>query len=282
MANINNFSIESLEQLKLHFSNKNWSLDTPHTVECFNRFCNMLSHYSDSEQKCILELLNNFLKIDLRQYYDHTVKSLLSIDQDSLNGITKIYVMPILKDGIQSKGLKSSVSIAYSFKGKDMLIDANMANFNFKVIDNISSLPSNFNAKPCKLLLVDDFIGSGDTVISCLKVVRTKVDVQNIIILSLVIQNLGYELLKSENYQVVFSELRKRGINDTYGSPIKERLASTMEKIENRLGVEPEHKFGYKQTEALVKMVRTPNNTFPIFWKTPTSKDLNYLPPFER
>ena len=39
-----------------------------------------------------------------------------------------------------------------------------------------------------------------------------------------------------------------------------------MKNIEEAIQVSDDYKFGYKGSEALVKMIRTPNNTFPIYW----------------
>lgn len=270
--------------LKLNsiFQKNGWSLDVPHCAECYNRFCNMLSYYSSPEQYCILRLMETFLKIDGNEYIKHILKALHKIDRNTLSGINNIYVMPIINDNEQIKVGKSSLLVAYLLEGKDLIVDANLSTFKISVIYNTNSLPVNFNTEPDLLLLVDDFIGSGDSVIKCLNNLRTKISQQKIIVLSLVIQNIGYELLINEQYQVIYSVLRKKGITDSYLSPEKEILTKTMEKIENKLDVSPILKFGYKQTEALVKMIRTPNNTFPIFWFTPTKQNINYTPPFER
>jgi len=40
-----------------------------------------------------------------------------------------------------------------------------------------------------------------------------------------------------------------------------------MQSIERRIkGLEEKFKFGYEGSEALVSMIRCPNNTFPIYW----------------
>jgi hypothetical protein len=52
-----------------------------------------------------------------------------------------------------------------------------------------------------------------------------------------------------------------------------------MKKIEEKLNVEKKYLFGYKRSEALISLIRTPNNTFPVFWKT---YQHNNIVPFSR
>ena len=47
-----------------------------------------------------------------------------------------------------------------------------------------------------------------------------------------------------------------------------------MKRIEHELGVSEEYEFGYGKSEGLVTLIRTPNNTFPVFWYEPSSDNL--------
>ncbi len=52
-----------------------------------------------------------------------------------------------------------------------------------------------------------------------------------------------------------------------------------MEEIEDKMSVKRNYRLGYGQSEALVTMCRTPNNTFPVFWE---EKGNMKLAPFPR
>ena len=80
-----------------------------------------------------------------------------------------------------------------------------------------------------------------------------------------------------ENGYEAFSCFEERkGIT---GTEHEHEWTQIMLNIEKRIKVKPEYAFGYAHSEALVKMSRTPNNTFPIYWlKTKT----NPCPPFLR
>jgi hypothetical protein len=51
-----------------------------------------------------------------------------------------------------------------------------------------------------------------------------------------------------------------------------------MKDIEKKINIRGEFSLGYKQSESLISMIRTPNNTFPVFWE----KNDFFKPPFER
>ena len=78
----------------------------------------------------------------------------------------------------------------------------------------------------------------------------------------------------------VFSYLHfKRGISDRYVGEQLDTYSRIMTHIEDKLKVAAKDRFGYNQSEALISLIRTPNNTFPVFWK---SYGKNKIVPFPR
>ena len=55
-----------------------------------------------------------------------------------------------------------------------------------------------------------------------------------------------------------------------------------MKKIENKIPKVSKYRMGYEKSEALISLMRTPNNTFPIFWKGIISKGIEIDAPFQR
>ena len=64
--------------------------------------------------------------------------------------------------------------------------------------------------------------------------------------------------------------------------PNEEKESKCMHAIEGAIKVSSDYNFGYKQSEALVRMIRTPNNTFPIYWYRDKKKKINIYAPFPR
>jgi hypothetical protein len=100
----------------------------------------------------------------------------------------------------------------------------------------------------------------------------------------LVVQNLGYDrILNNFGISISNSKYRQRGITDSFSDPERKRLQETMESIESFLQYDKNEQFGYNRTEALVKMNRTPNNTFPFYWKDKIiTGGCRYSSPFPR
>ena len=71
----------------------------------------------------------------------------------------------------------------------------------------------------------------------------------------------------------------RKGISDYYSDDQLVGCLRTMKGIENKLKVSSKFRLGFAQSEALISLIRTPNNTFPVFWK---SKDLPSPAPFSR
>ena len=126
------------------------------------------------------------------------------------------------------------------------------------------------NQSKSAFLLVDDFVGSGDTAVKSVNnLTKLGVNKQNIFVFALVAQNIGVENLKKNDIRIAVAEQRDKGITDYYNSRISEKI-NIMKKVERKLNVKEQFSLGYKGTEALVSMIRTPNNTFPVFWIEPT------------
>lgn len=285
-------SAETIQRLSKIFEIHRWEINSQGS---FNRFCEMLTMLTEDQQDCILQLTQHFLKVDLDVYRAYIKNSALLISRQFLDNYSKIYIMPLnkieakIEDGKPVEQRKaighSSDVIAYAFNDSDIRDLPNLINRNIYVIFNLESLPANFNASNNLLLLVDDFIGSGETVETCFSYLRTgsQLDISKIHVLALVGQRDGLQRLQFQNIHVYCSTARNKGISDNFQTPVKEQLTLLMEQIEDFLQVSDNYKFGYNRSEALVKMIRTPNNTFPFYWlKNKTVNGQKYIPPFPR
>ncbi len=97
-------------------------------------------------------------------------------------------------------------------------------------------------------------------------------------IIALVSMQQGMDFLRQDGVQVFSSVVMRKAISDrTDGKDASFR--PLMESLEAAIKVRSEYTFGYAHSEGLVKMIRTPNNTFPIFWM---KNKKNQSPPFPR
>lgn len=261
--------IELIERVSEIFDRKNWEIEEELTTSKFNLFCQMLSLLkTDEEVDLMLELLENFLHINYELYgkrISNGFKSLLKNNSD----VKTFFVLPLLAEEDKNKN-KSARVVHYLFKGTTfkhkipLLHDVKLS-----VIDNPEQLPTIIKDAQ-KIILVDDFIGTGETATSAVNYLlknNPTLKKADILVLTIVIQKSGYQALVSEDINVFYSISIEKGISDRHSGYEMEKRINIMSSIEGRLrGLKPEFRLGYKQSEALVCMERAPNNTFPIFW----------------
>jgi len=250
-------------KLQAIFSEKNWPLDSESVV--FDNFCCMLSRLSEVQQDFILCLTEDFLWVSENEYQRLFYQAFNKfIKCHPFRKYPRIIIIPLLAPQDFNK-LASSKFLYYLVEPN--FPARNYASYNVLFLDSNEAVAK--VAKPNdRICLIDDFIGAGRQAHDAIyDLVLRGVDRRSISIISLVIQNSGYKRCQDEeNVKVYFSHLRERGISD---NPIdtKERTR-LMEEIEEIVLPPAGYNFGREKTEALVKMNRIPNNTFPVYWYT--------------
>lgn len=267
------------------FELKDWPLNTGDiaTNSIFDAFCEMLQYYNDEQRELILRLTTDFLYLRSNRYLDQINGILSSIDLSINDDSRKIYVQP-LKNPVTTPESKSSDFMTDQFY--DQLVRRHEFFLNRKL--NIShtpeALPRNFNRKSALLFLVDDFIGTGETAAGAIDYFVEEKDISpgKIIVVVLVAQEIGLATVRNKGVSVFAASIRNRGITDNFQDPIKQRYLQLMYQIEKIIGVEPGFSLGYGQSEALVALHKTPNDTFPVFWLEVKGDRCAYDPPFKQ
>lgn len=127
------------------------------------------------------------------------------------------------------------------------------------------------------IVLVDDFIGTGDTIMRKLKYLIETIEKRslrniNIKIVSFAAMDFSKEVLKNKNIDYFSVHWLKKGIEDLVDQDQRGTAIKAMESMEDHLKKEYQGKklpnFGYKRSEALfaIESFNIPNNVFPIFW----------------
>ena len=255
------------------FKENGWDIpeNDPRKSKRFNRFCDRLSKLKRDEQLLVIDLTKRFLVIGSSEYLQLMKKILDDIynaGENVFSPITELFILPLIAPKDRRK-TKSSKAVWYFFQEeiiKDCLL---FEGKNLHYCD-IERLPKKTKLQGYEaLILLDDYIGSGDTAIDAIQSVIKKYEEQpqHIFVISIVAQEAGIQRIEACTCAKVFAYYRlKRGISDYYTG---EELASNtllMRRLERKLKVEKDYCFGYKESEALVSMVRPPNNTFPVFW----------------
>ena len=278
-------TVDELLKIKDIFEKKNWEIineDLSH----FDRYCQKIEQFKSKEQKeLILELTERYLWIKSTNYITHleiALKKLLNVKKikkilkrnEKKEKKTKIYVTPLMtpKDFFRTKSFHY---FAYLFTGNELYnkfpkINFELINLKINIIEQyLREVNEYLNKDNTIFIAVDDFIGTGDTAKKYIQTLSFCKNIENLIILTLVIQKEAIQKIK-ENYpkiKIFSSVIRKKGISDCYFNSELSKKISTMKQIEKKLEkLDKKFLFGYGRSESLVTMIRTPNNTFPIFW----------------
>ena len=262
--------LDKLMELKSVFISHKWEIDESKPNSRFLKYIKLLEFLqNEDEQNLILELTKRFIHIKEPDYFLRVAIVVEKLNMEYPD-IKTFHVLPALAKSDWGKYGKSSQSIQYKFKGDqlDELLD--LDNVNFRVIEDIGR----FNERQGdlkaneKILFVDDFIGSGDTALEAVEMLKESLRKnKDIIFLSIATHRMGKDIIESKGYKIYYDEIIDKGISSFYKDAELNKKTAIMQQIESKIKrLEDENKFGYKQCEALISMHRIPNNTFPIYY----------------
>lgn len=269
----NNLNIHIFNKLSNLFDEKGWDIgeDTGQDkTTLFERFCDLLSRLNEEQQEFIIELTYDYQIIDFNKYTDliNSILCEMYTTLDYMKDLKSIFIMPLVSEENKNK-IKSSTLVAYLFQTPLLKYNKKISKLSFKVRNELTDNEINrINESPKTiLLLVDDFIGTGETALSAFEYYKgLGIKKEKIIICSIVSQKIGYDLLTQNGILVFYGELHNRALTDKFKDYELEEKLKIMQSIERIISPHEDYKFGYKSSEALVTLVRTPNNTFPIYW----------------
>jgi hypothetical protein len=255
--------------IKVHnlFKDKKW-IDKDIQSLVFEGFCQLLILLEEDEREFIIELVKNYHWITQGEYQERLINALNAINVDQLDGINKIYFFPIIKPEDENKA-KSGDHLLYIIKAsKRLLTKYAKVEFEYlKTFDQIRALQLLPNER---LFLLDDYVGSGKSFDDCIAALEQNATLtkEYIKIVCIAIQEETFFNLNLEGYGTLKDIVVKRGISDYY-KPIEQaqqKKALMLEIERHVLGAKP-YSLGFVETEALITLMRTPDNTFPVFWR---------------
>lgn len=281
-----NFS--TFDSLRSLFERHKW-FDNFASATIFKRLIKLLNQLTDDQTELIFELLNRFKWIASREYDNRLNEILNEVYSESLKNIDRLFVFPIRnpddQESIKRRGIKSADSVVYQLRGIWPLRDdyaainiIELTEYELITEDNLKLTERD------KFILFDDYIGTGETLKSTLsEVYKNKtITPDNLLVASILIQEESIKFLDQIGVKYFYSEKVRKGITNYYHTSNLVQKVKLMEEVECILKEPNFYNFGYRRSEALVSMVRTPDNTFPVFW-IEHKIGTNYYPaPFPR
>ena len=249
------------------FNSKEWNQNESNET-VFESFCNLLSNITPEQSQLILDLTERYIWITLGQYQGKLIKTLNSVEDEKIEKLKRIILFPIMKPEDEHK-TKSGHAVLYMVRGiKPMLKKYNHITFlkieNYEGLREGSLKLTNTDA----IFLLDDYLGSGETIQATLDGVLNinPIPKEYLNVISIASQLTAFEYVTSLNISIYTDIVTTKGISDFYSNAERDDKTKIMMEIEKMISGN-HFSFGYNQSEALITLIRTPDNTFPIFWK---------------
>lgn len=281
-----NIKSETLYKVISVFNSNEWEIDsTDHYRSLYHSFCTRLSMFSEPQQEIILDLTTDFFRLGMTEYKELFLKAFKSIRVSLLQSAKHIYILPL--EIHESKKTKSSHTL-WSYLNR--FCDFTKEPYFDRVIyiESFDAVKRSLIDK-CLYIFIDDFLGSGDTVINNtelnleIKIGEKNIPKDKIINLALIAQEMGLNNIReSIGTYTVHGSIRKRGITDSYSEPELSSKISLMTEIEDKLKIKDDFRFGYARSESLITLgYKSPNNTFPVFWHE-TKRNIAPFPRYKK
>ncbi|MFH7004237.1 phosphoribosyltransferase-like protein [Flavobacterium bizetiae] len=259
--------IEVIAKIHTIFNVKKWHGNDGNTI-VFTNFCNLLLNLTEVQRNLIFELAERYTWITLAEYQGRLLNIFNRINDSELVDVSKITIFPVIKPEHEDD-TKSGNTVLYIIKGLKGLLPK-FKTIEFEYLEQYEKLhQKDFKIKKNeRVYLLDDYLGSGETVKASVAEVlkNTSIKPEMITVISLASQQESVEFLKEQGISLYTDFIERKGISDFYSSPELEEKVKVMQEIENLIPAN-HFRFGYNESEALITLSRTPDNTFPIFWK---------------
>lgn len=276
-------NFDSFFELFQIFIRKNW---TTHPLQkiVLDNFGKLLLNLTYEQRGLILELANRYFWLTPNEINAKLTNVLNQIEVNKLNTAKRIIVFPIMKPEDEDR-VKSGHGVIYKIRGvKPFLAQYNHIDV-LEIIKYSDISEENFKAKPNDLIfLVDDYIGSGETIKTTLEIIlkNRSIKVQQLNIITIASQMDTINFVQEQSIPMYYEDIQRKGITDYYEPAEIEEKINVMLEIEKLVPGGGMFSLGYNRSEALITLTRTPDNTFPIFWKDHKKNGVDYKAPFPR
>lgn len=274
--------IATISKVYSLFNNKKWNANLGHE-SVFTNFCQLLQNVTEPQRTLLLDLAERYIWLTFSEYQGRITQVFNSVETAKIAALKKIVLFPAMRPEEEEK-TKSGHAMLFILRGIRPLLD-NYQHIYFseiEVYDYFKREDFTLDDAEC-IFILDDYLGSGDTVkVTAEQIMGSaNIPIEKINVLSVASQQQAIDLLNGLGIKAYTSIVVGKGISDYYVSPELEEKVEIMEEIESLIP-KNRHRFGYEQSEGLITMYRTPNNTFPIFWKDHRKNNETFRSPFPR
>ncbi|MCQ2159476.1 MAG: hypothetical protein MJY97_00120 [Bacteroidales bacterium] len=221
---------------------------------------------NDSQRQLVSDLLSNFLYLD----FDRYAKSLNSIASH-----IKSLKLPVETTAIVAFCHDSNADSSQQLLQELKVVVSIALGTSLTTINRFDKIPKYYNQGIRHFIAVDEFCGSGQTVINRFEDFgRMKLGNATIYFCLLASMKEAQSSVTKSGCDFFAANILSKGITDFYPNQDLSLMCDAMKDLESRLEpvinqtVLADYSFGYGQTESLYykSLGNIPNNVFPIFW----------------
>ena len=273
------------EQRKIDelFRRHDWTLKG----ERYENFCSLGGKMKADEFKLLFELVDRFHLLDICNFMDEFLMGYYSCDDAIFQNAHSVIVTPMKEVDIHGHHQlkdKSGDVVFSMFQEKRTLCE-----YEEKIVFcNDAADAKNVFQDNDVICFVDDFVGTGKTYddtyksfVSYFKSQNIVIDNRKVFAVTAWAMHHGYDYCKEKDLRLFCSSFFDKAISESPNYTAleinyKKGLMVQMEKFYGNR-ITSIYSLGYMQSEALISIMdKSPNNTFPIFWKA--KDDLNIFP----
>ena len=270
--------LEIYEILKINelFDSQGWPKDEKNKSSLYKRYLNRYMKLDPAERQLFIKLSNQYKWVSADEYLTSAVQLLENVvRKHCTNAGQAVWIYPIKKNEDQ-RHIKSSDVVSYLCKSLPIQYSAILYKRKIHIISTLDDLiQKKDKIQKSVLFLVDDFIGSGNYASSVVdELISNGIPEDKMVVCSLYISEMGLKMLQTRKCSLEFLNVAPSCISEL--STSEQELILQME---SSLNVDDEFSLGYGQSANLISLLRTPNNSLPVFW---LDKGRTHSAPFPR
>ena len=257
-------TLQDIVKIQQLFAHQKWEIDESNKSSLYNRYIHTYKQLDTEEREIFISLSYHYEIVTLVQYQEILIRVLSNVVKKYLGKKQTLYIYPIKKrthkDQIKSSDLVTYLCNSTQLKYSDAISKKKIVLLgSMKQIENKRKQIGN-NV----LIIIDDFIGTGKYASEVInELVRIGITKEQIIAVTLYITKSGLDKFNQEQYCLEYGE-----VVESYIEKLSVTEKKILARIEKKMGIEADFSFGYGHSGTLISLIRTPNNTFPIFWES--------------
>lgn len=271
---------ETLLRLGRLFNTQGWPLSDPtcQFPDLFEKFAKMCDRLKEPELELVLVIAQEY-RWFRDPYWPALYKPWVRLVAQLGGSTNLVVVAPLIAPG--SPRPKSGDTVFNVAKQYEQPLAKALRGRQLQLVKAPGSI---LPAASTTVVLVDDYVGSGSTVLKAVRRLKSPPSPTTpVYVLAIAAQAEAIHALAQSWIIVVANVVLERGISDhpSFRAAPQDPLLM-MDRLGARMNIAGKHRRGYFGTEALATLMRTPNNTFPVFWTNRKVKGAVWDPPFLR